>query len=76
MHRLIPLAILVLLTSRPAYAYLDPGTGSVLVQGLLAALAVGSAAVAAFWSRIRRFISGRRGPRSPVDRSGHDAPRS
>ncbi len=76
MHRLIPLAILVLLASRPAYAYLDPGTGSVLVQGLLAALAVGSAAVAAFWSRIKRFLVGRRGPRPPVDRSEHDSPRS
>ena len=48
----------------------------VLVQALLATLAVGSAAVAAFWSRIKRFLVGRRGARPPVDRSKYDAPRS
>jgi hypothetical protein len=71
-HKLIPLTILVLLASRPAYAYLDPGTGSILVQGLLAALAVGSAAVAAFWSRIRRFLPWRQDPRPPVDPNKRD----
>jgi hypothetical protein len=75
-YRLISLTVLVLLASRPAYAYLDPGTGSVLVQGLLAALAVASAAIAAFWSRIKRFLAWRQSPRPPVDRSGHDATRS
>ena len=74
-HRLIPLTALALL-SRPAYAYLDPGTGSVLVQGLVAALAVVSAAVAAFWSRILRFLPWGREPRPPADRGDQDGTRS
>ncbi len=32
MSRLIAIAFLALLVSSPAYAYLDPGTGSILVQ--------------------------------------------
>ncbi len=56
MSRLTVLILLVLLTPCSAYAYLDPGTGSILVQALLAGLAVASAAVAASWTRIRRLF--------------------
>lgn len=41
----------------PAYAYLDPGTGSIILQGLIASFMVIAAAVAAFWHRIKSFIS-------------------
>jgi hypothetical protein len=70
MARLIGVTLLILLVSSPAYAYLDPGTGSILVQGLVAALAVASAAVAAFWTRLRRLYSGRRRPADPERRNG------
>lgn len=66
MSRLILFTVFAVLASAPAYAYLDPGTGSILVQGLLAALAAGSAAVAAFWSQIKRFLSGRRKAARPA----------
>jgi hypothetical protein len=72
MSRLIVVTLLVLFASRPAHAYLDPGTGSILVQGLVAALAVASAAVAAFWTRLKQLFSGR-GKTDPEDR---DAPPS
>ena len=77
MSRLTVLTALTLLAASPAYAYLDPGTGSILVQALLAGLAVASAAVAAFWTRIRQLLT--RGPRPdpPAGRDdGHDTPRS
>ena len=67
MSRLIVVTLLVFLVSRPAHAYLDPGTGSILVQGLVAALAVASAAVAAFWTRLKQLFSGRR-KTDPEDR--------
>lgn len=54
------MTVLVLLVSRSAYAYLDPGTGSMLVQGVLAAIALASATIAAFWSRIVRLFGRRR----------------
>jgi hypothetical protein len=65
--RLIVLTIAVGLLASPAYAYLDPGTGSMLVQSLLAAFAVVSAGVVAFWSRIRQFFSTRKRPHTPDD---------
>jgi hypothetical protein len=73
MSKLIAVTTLLLLVSSPAYAYLDPGTGSMLIQGALAALAVGSAAVAAFWTRLRQIFLGRRRPAEPEKR---DAPPS
>jgi hypothetical protein len=76
MKRLIAMTVLVLLVSRSAHAYLDPGTGSMLVQGLLAALAVASATVAAFWTRIVQFFRGRRHSGRPVEKDDPDSRRS
>jgi hypothetical protein len=70
MSKLIVAASILLLLSSPAYAYLDPGTGSVLVQGLVAGFAVAAATVAAIWTRIRQLLSGGRkpAPAEPPDR--------
>jgi hypothetical protein len=46
----------VLLLSSDAYAYLDPGTGSLLLQGLLAALATAAAAAGLYWNHILLFF--------------------
>jgi hypothetical protein len=63
MSKLVAVALLLLLSSAPAYAYLDPGTGSMLVQRPVAGLAVASAAP--FWTRLRQLLSGRRKPANP-----------
>jgi hypothetical protein len=77
MTRRVAMAVfaLFLVLSTPAYAYLDPGTGSVLMQALLAGIAIVSAAVAAFWSRIRRLFSGRGGSDRHASERDDDAPR-
>jgi hypothetical protein len=75
MARLMALTALVLLLASPAYAYLDPGTGSILVQALLAGLAVASAAIAAFWTRIRQLFARRTRPDQPPEGDGHDETR-
>jgi hypothetical protein len=36
----------------PAFAYLDPGAGSMLLQGMLAAVAGGVFALKQYWGRI------------------------
>jgi hypothetical protein len=46
----------ILLLSSDAYAYLDPGTGSLLLQGLLAAIAAAAAAAGLYWNRILLFF--------------------
>jgi len=47
-------AFVALFTLGPtsAYAYLDPGTGSVLLQGAIAAVAGGLLAIRAYWRSI------------------------
>jgi hypothetical protein len=39
-----------------AFAYLDPGTGSLILQALLGAIAAAAVAIATFWSKIKMVI--------------------
>lgn len=41
----------------PALAYLDPGTGSIILQGLLAGIAMAAAAGSMFWRRIKAVLA-------------------
>jgi hypothetical protein len=43
--------------SAPAWAYLDPGTGSLLLQGLLGSIAIAGAAIARFRHHIAHYFS-------------------
>ena len=45
------------LTQRPAHAYLDPGTGSMVFQVLAGAALASLFAVKMFWLRIRTFVA-------------------
>ena len=40
----------------PAYAYLDPGTGSMLLQGLIAGLAVFISVLSIYWQKVKSFF--------------------
>lgn len=51
-HMLACLGLVALINPTRAHAYLDPGTGSLLLQGL----AAGLVGVLAFWSRLRRMF--------------------
>jgi len=43
-----------------AHAYIDPGTGSVLIQGLIAVVVGGLFYLRTAWGRIKAFLFGRR----------------
>lgn len=49
------IACYYLVFPRPAYAYLDPGTGSYIFQILIAAFVGGAFAIKIFWKRITQF---------------------
>lgn len=55
--QLVLAAAFGLCAAQPAYAYLDPGTGSILLQGLIAAVAAVGVYAGIFWRRIRAFFS-------------------
>lgn len=42
--------------SGAAHAYLDPGTGSILIQSLLAGIAGAVAIVSLYWHRLKAFF--------------------
>jgi hypothetical protein len=50
----------MLLVAPDAQAYIDPGTGSILIQGLIAAVVGGLFYLRSAWGRIKAFF-GRRG---------------
>jgi len=39
-----------------AHAYLDPGTGSIILQGLIAAIAAGLVVIKTYWYKIKKFF--------------------
>jgi hypothetical protein len=59
----------MLLWATPAYAYLDPATGSVILQGLLAGIAGLMVVLRLYWGRLKAFFRrwlGRPQPAEPV----------
>ena len=50
---IILLTLLLLILPLRAYAYLDPGTASYILQLILGGLLVGSLAVKIFWGKIK-----------------------
>ena len=53
--------LLAVLLSANANAYIDPGTGSALIQGLIAALAAIGVTLKLYWYKILRFFRRRTG---------------
>ena len=52
--------------SQSAAAYLDPGTGSMILQGIIAGLAVVAFTVKSYWYKIRGFF-GKTAPKGLLD---------
>ena len=73
--RLLALVLITgaLLAPRPAHAYVDPGTGSLVIQGIIAAVVGVGLTLRLYWRRIRRLFTGKstggsiRGDRADAD---------
>jgi len=48
--------VFLLIYSSQAFAYLDPGSASLIIQGLIAAIASGIAVVSLYWSKFKSFF--------------------
>jgi hypothetical protein len=53
---LVVLFVLALVAVPRAHAYLDPGTGSMIIQVLIAVVVGAAFAVKVFWKRIAAFL--------------------
>ena len=50
----ILVAMFLLVPLVPALAYVDPGTGSMVIQAVIAAVVAGAAFIGAFWRKLFR----------------------
>jgi nitrate/nitrite transporter NarK len=65
---LLTVPALLLLSTQNAYAYLDPGTGSMILQGLIGGIAGGMFAIRIYWGKLKSRFG-----RAPVSASPRDA---
>ena len=56
MANILIYCLIILLFSRPAYAYLDPGLGSLILQSVIGGVAIVVGYISFFWHKIKSFI--------------------
>jgi hypothetical protein len=54
---LVFVALLLVASTQVAYAYVDPGTGSYVIQILIAAIVGAAFAVRVYWNKIKGLFS-------------------
>ena len=70
MKFLIYFALALVLAMNSAYAYLDPGSGSAILQGIIGALAAIAITLKLYWHRLLCFL----GLRKRIDDSEDEQP--
>ena len=55
--KVLAVAFTYLALSQPSYAYLDPGTGSIILQSILAGVAVALGLLRFYWYRFKAFVA-------------------
>ncbi len=55
-------------------AYLDPGTGSIVIQALVGGILGGLLVIKLFWKKIFAFFTGKRGAGDTADRPTDNKP--
>ena len=56
LQKLVSITVVMLLTLESAWAYLDPGTGSLILQGLIAGIAGALITVRLYWYKMKIFF--------------------
>lgn len=57
----------------PAHAYLDPGTGSIILQSILAGIAVAMGVLRLYWYKLKALFTGKSAPAESRDGPDADA---
>lgn len=64
--------LMLITTTGPAHAYIDPGVGSILLQSLIAFIAAASVALGHYWHRIKSFFKSGDGVTEPAKGQAKD----
>jgi|TARA_B110000037_G_C17043413_1_gene474644 hypothetical protein len=51
--------------SQDAYAYIDPGTGGIILQAIIGAIAATSLTIKIYWQKIKDFLKKKSNKRDP-----------
>ena len=54
---LITSFVFTIFFNNKAFAYLDPGTGSIILQALVGAIAAGATYCSMYWQKIKNFFN-------------------
>lgn len=63
LNTIILLAVCFVAMPTDAHAYLDPGTGSMIIQMIIGAIAAGLLTMKFYWHKITTFFKDRKKPR-------------
>ena len=55
-YKFIIIVVLSFIISKPAYAYLDPGTGIIIIQAILGFIAAALVSINIWWLKIKTFF--------------------
>lgn len=69
----VSLALIIGLQAAPAYAYLDPGTGSLIIQSVIGAAAAVGITLKLYWHKIKLMFSGRKPQDDQADKAKESA---
>ena len=56
-NALVFLILFCTVFSTDAYAYIDPGSGSIILQAIIAAIAGAGTAITIYWKKVKLFFS-------------------
>jgi hypothetical protein len=73
-HKVLAAAATLLMFAPPAFAYLDPSTGSMILSAIVGLFATAALAVKTYWYKIKAFFrAGRDDGRVPVEEQAPEA---
>ena len=64
--KIFAISFLFLTITSPAWAYLDPGTGSIILQGVIAGIAVAWFTIKTYWYKLAALF-GKKAPESLLE---------
>lgn len=69
MKRIFLFSLLLICLPLPAFAYIDPGTGSAIISMIIGAFVAAGVVIKSYWYRLKMFIQNKRSPHSREDDS-------
>ena len=55
--KFIWIALASFIITTDAYAYIDPGTGTIIIQAIVGALAAGAVTIKIYWYKLKAFFT-------------------